>query len=163
MSAGEGSVTRFCYTRRPLSLMSLNMLDRLIEFALNHYLLVSSFFVLWAVFFSMESRRGGETLSPQQATNLVNREDALIVDLRDSDEHRQGHIAGSINIPLAQLADRLAELGSNKDRPLVLVCKQGLHASAAGRQLRQQGFARVARMQGGMQGWRNDNMPVVKA
>lgn len=163
MLAGEGSAARFCYTRRPICKAGLNMLDRLIEFALNHYLLVSSFFVLWAVFFSMESRRGGATVSAQRATHLVNREDALIVDLRDSDDYRQGHIAGSINIPLAQLADRLAELGSDKTRTLVLVCKQGLHAGAAGRQLRQQGFAKVVRMQGGLQGWRNDNMPVVKA
>ncbi len=138
-------------------------MDRLLEFAMNHYVLVSAFFVLWAVFFSLESRRGGQSVSPQQATNMVNREDARIVDLRDADEFRQGHIAGSVNIPMSQLAERIAELDKHKDNPVILVCKMGTSASLAGRQLRARGFARVARMQGGIQGWRADNLPVVKA
>lgn len=138
-------------------------MDRLLEFAMNHYVLVSAFFVLWAVFFSLESRRGGRSVSPQQATNMVNREDALIIDLRDTDEFRQGHIAGSVNIPMSQLAERIAELDKHKDKPVILVCKMGTSASLAGRQLRGRGFEQVARMQGGIQGWRADNLPVVKA
>ncbi len=138
-------------------------MDRLLEFAMNHYVLVSAFFVLWAVFFSLESRRGGKSVSPQQATNMVNREDACIVDLRDADEFRQGYIAGSVNIPMSQWAERIAELDKHKDKPVILVCKMGTSASLAGRQLRARGFERVARMQGGIQGWRADNLPVVKA
>ena len=61
-------------------------MDRLLEFVINHYILVSAFFILWAVFFSLESKRGGQTVSPQQATNMVNREDARVVDLRDADD-----------------------------------------------------------------------------
>lgn len=138
-------------------------MDRLLEFVINHYILVSAFFVLWAVFFALESKRGGESVSPQQATNLVNREDARVVDLRDADEFRQGHVAGSINIPMSQFAERVAELDKFKDKPVILVCKMGTSASLAGRQLRARGFAKVARMQGGIQGWRADNLPVVKA
>lgn len=139
------------------------MLDRLIEFAMNHYVLVSAFFVLWAVFFSLESRRGGQSVSAQQATNLINRQDARVVDLRDSDDFRQGHIAGSLNIPMSQFAERVAELDRFKDKPVILVCKMGSSAGLAGRQLRARGFASVARLQGGIQGWRADNLPVVKA
>lgn len=138
-------------------------MDRLLEFVINHYILVSAFFVLWAVFFALESKRGGESVSPQQATNLVNREDARVVDLRDADEFRQGHVAGSINIPMGQFAERVAELDKFKDKPVILVCKMGTSASLAGRQLRARGFAKVARIQGGIQGWRADNLPVVKA
>lgn len=138
-------------------------MDRLLEFVINHYILVSAFFVLWAVFFALESKRGGESVSPQQATNLVNREDARVVDLRDADEFRQGHVAGSINIPMSQFAERVAELDKFKDKPVILVCKMGTSASLAGRQLRARGFAKVARIQGGIQGWRADNLPVVKA
>ncbi|MDF1628774.1 MAG: rhodanese-like domain-containing protein [Alcanivoracaceae bacterium] len=138
-------------------------MDRLLEFVINHYILVSAFFILWAVFFSLESKRGGKTVSPQQATNLVNREDARVVDLRDADEFRQGHVAGSINIPMSQFAERIAELDKFKDKPVILVCKMGTSASLAGRQLSARGFASVVRMQGGIQGWRADNLPVVKA
>ncbi|MCC1495800.1 rhodanese-like domain-containing protein [Alcanivorax sp. 1008] len=138
-------------------------MDRLLEFVINHYILVSAFFILWAVFFSLESKRGGKTVSPQQATNLVNREDARVVDLRDADEFRQGHVAGSINIPMSQFAERIAELDKFKDKPVILVCKMGTSASLAGRQLSARGFGNVVRMQGGIQGWRADNLPVVKA
>jgi rhodanese-related sulfurtransferase len=138
-------------------------MDRLFEFVINHYVLVSSFFILWAVFFSLESRRGGQSVSPQQATNMVNREDARIVDLRDADEFRQGHIAGSLNIPMNQFAERITELDKYKGKPVILLCKMGTNAGVAGRQLRARGFDRVARIQGGIQGWRADNLPVVKA
>ena len=135
-------------------------MDRLLEFAMNHYVLVSAFFVLWAVFFSLESRRGGQSVSPQQATNMVNREDARIVDLRDADEFRQGYIAGSTNIPMSQFGERIGELDKHKDKPVILVCKMGTSAALAGRQLRARGFERVVRIQGGIQGWRADNLPV---
>jgi|SRR5690554_612022 len=138
-------------------------MDRLLEFVINHYVLVSAFFLLWAVFFSLESRRGGQSVSAQQATNMVNREDAKVIDLRDADEFRQGHVAGSLNIPMSQFTERVAELDKFKDKPVILVCKTGATATMAGRQLSARGFVKVARMQGGIQGWRADNLPVVKA
>ncbi|KZY18782.1 sulfurtransferase, partial [Alcanivorax sp. HI0035] len=114
-------------------------MSQLLEFASNHYLLVSAFFLLWAVFFVLESRRGGKALSPQLATNLVNQKDAVIVDLRDSDEFRAGHIAGSINIPASQALERIAELEKYKDKPIILTCDMGAKASHLGRQLRGKG------------------------
>lgn len=137
-------------------------MERLLEFAGNHPFLVSAFFVLWAVYFVLESRRGGQSLSPQLATNLVNREDGVFVDLRDNDEFRQGHVAGALNIPVARLAERLNELEKYKSLPVVLVDKHGQSSGAAGRTLIAGGFTRVARVQGGIQGWRNENMPLVK-
>lgn len=137
-------------------------MDRLIEFAANHYLLVSAFFILWALFFMTESRRGGRALSPQAATHKINRENALVVDVRDPEEFRQGHIAGSVNIPLRELVDRSEEL-KGKERPVVLVCKNGTQTGAAGKQLRARGVEDLWRISGGLTAWRGDNLPVVKA
>jgi rhodanese-related sulfurtransferase len=134
----------------------------LIEFASNHYILVSAFFLLWALFFVLESRRGGQSLTPQLATNMVNQKDAVIVDLRDSDEFRTGHIAGSINIPAGQALDRIAELEKYKDKPLILTCDMGAKASHLGRQLRTKGFSDLYRIQGGLNAWRSASLPVVK-
>ncbi len=120
-------------------------MGNLIEFASNHYILVSAFFLLWALFFVLESRRCGQSLTPQLATNMVNQKDAVIVDLRDSDEFRTGHIAGSINIPAGQALDRIAELEKYKDKPLILTCDMGAKASHLGRQLRTKGFADLYR------------------
>lgn len=137
-------------------------MSNLIEFAANHYLLVSAFFILLALFFRIESGRAGAPVSPQQATHLVNREEGVILDVRDADEFRQGHIAGSINIPAAQVADRLADLEKYKDKPVILACKTGPRASAAGRVLKKHGFNRLMRLQGGLQAWRDEKLPVVK-
>ena len=137
-------------------------MDRLIEFASNHYLLFSAFFVLWAAFFVIESRRGGKAITPQQATNLVNQKEAVIVDLRPADEYRAGHIPGSLNIPASQTTDRMGELERHKDKPVILTCKMGNQAAHLGRRLRGKGFAELYRMQGGVTAWRNDNLPVAK-
>ena len=137
-------------------------MDRLIEFASNHYLLFSAFFILWAAFFVIESRRGGKAITPQQATNLVNQKEAVIVDLRPADEYRAGHIPGSLNIPASQATDRMGELERHKDKPVILTCKMGNQAAHLGRQLRGKGFAELYRMQGGVTAWRNDNLPVAK-
>lgn len=138
-------------------------MDRLIEFAANHYILVSAFFLLWTLFFVTESRRGGQTLTPQGATNMVNRDNALVVDLRDSDEFREGHIAGSINVPYKELENRLSELEKHRERPLILVCKNGTQAGPAGRLLRGKGLDNIWRISGGIVAWRNDKLPVVRA
>lgn len=138
-------------------------MDRVIEFASHHYLLVSTFIALWALFFLLEATRGGKSVSPQTATNMVNREDALILDVRGTDEFRAGHIAGSRNIPAAQINDHIGELEGHKDKPLILTCNTGGQSSQVGRQLRAKGFTNVYRMQGGVSAWRNDNLPVVKA
>lgn len=137
-------------------------MDRIFEFAANHYILVSAFFLLWTAFFFTESRRGSRPLSPQAATNMVNRQDAVIVDLRDEDDFRKGHIAGSLNVPYGKINDRISELKGYQEKPVILVCNLGSHASIAGRSLKQHGFTDLYRMRGGMQGWRNDNLPVVR-
>ena len=137
-------------------------MSQLLEFASNHYLLVSAFFLLWAVFFVLESRRGGKAITPQFATNLVNQKDAVIVDVRAADEFREGHIPGSVNIPQSQVTDRMGELEKYKEKPLILTCKMGNQAAHLGRQLRNKGFSELYRIQGGVTAWRNDNLPVSK-
>lgn len=138
-------------------------MGRIVEFATNHFILVSSFMVLWILFFVTESRRAGQVLSPQQATNMVNRQNAIILDIRNEDDFRKGHIPGSINIPYARLTERANELERHREAPLIIVCNMGNHASAAGRLLKNQEFAQVARIRGGIQAWRAENLPVSRA
>ncbi len=138
-------------------------MGRIVEFATSHFILVSGFIVLWVLFFITESRRGGQMLSPQQATNMVNRQNAIILDIRNEDDFRKGHIAGSVNIPYARLSDRVNELERYKDAPLIIVCNMGNHASAAGRLLKSQSFTQLARIRGGIQAWRAESLPVIRA
>ena len=73
-------------------------MDRVIEFAMNHPFLVGGFLGLLSAFIFLETRRGGKSVSSQQLTNLVNKEEALVLDVRDAKEFKEGHITGSKNI-----------------------------------------------------------------
>ena len=137
-------------------------MDRLLQFALNHPELVLPFFVLLTLLIMLETRRGGKTVSSQQLTNLINQEGAVVVDVRDSKEFREGHITESRNIPFSSLKDNLVQLDKFKDKPVVLVCKIGQHAGAAGKILSTSGFKDVRRLSGGITTWKSDGLPLVK-
>ena len=138
-------------------------MDQLFEFIGNHPYLVGGFVVLLVLFIRNETRRGGRSVSAQELVALVNKEDAVVLDLRDQKEFAAGHIVDSVNIPYSSLESRLSELDEYKDKPIVLACKMGQHAGSAGTALRKNGFANVSRLTGGIAEWRNQNLPVVKA
>lgn len=138
-------------------------MDQLFEFIGNHPYLVGAFVVLLVLFIRNETQRGGSSVSAQQLVGLVNREGAVVLDLRDQKEYETGHIVDSVNIPYASLESRLSELEKYKDKPIVLACKMGQHAGSAGTALRKNGFTNVSRLSGGIAEWRNQNLPVVKA
>ncbi|NPU94947.1 MAG: rhodanese-like domain-containing protein [Gammaproteobacteria bacterium] len=137
-------------------------MDRLLEFVVNHPELVGPFFVLVVLFILLETRRGGKTVSTHQLTHLVNREGALVLDVRDSKEFREGHITDARNIPFSTLKESLSQLDKFKDKPVVIVCKMGQHAGAAGRILHENGFKDVRRLSGGLTTWSSEGLPLVK-
>lgn len=137
-------------------------MDQVIEFVGNNAILAGTFAVLLALFVRNEMGRGGRTVTSQELVNLVNRENALVLDVRDAKEFADGHIVDAVNIPHAAVAGRVSELEQYKDRPVAIVCKMGQHAGSAGTVLRREGFEPVMRLTGGMTEWRNQNLPVVK-
>jgi len=137
-------------------------MDRLFEFVANHPMLIGTFVILLTLFIRNETRRGGQAVSAQQLVDLVNREDALVLDVRDKKEFETGHIVNAVNIPYAALEGRMDELKKYQERPLIVACKMGQHSGTAGTLLRKNGFADVRRLTGGIAEWRNQNLPVVK-
>ncbi len=137
-------------------------MDRLFEFVGNHWWLVG----IWAAFlialFMDNSKRSGKAVSPAEATLMINKENALVLDIRDKKDFSAGHLANAMNIPFTSLASRLDELNAHKERPVILVCKTGQTVSVAGKMLREKGFNAV-RMSGGMMEWTNLNLPVVRS
>lgn len=135
---------------------------RIYEFILNHWALAGLWAVLAATLAVYLSRKSGKALSTQQAILLVNRENGVILDIRERKDFERGHIVDSINIPLAKLPERMVELDKKKERPLVVVCQMGQHSGEAVKLLEAGGFTRVARMSGGMAEWLGQNLPLVK-
>ncbi|MCZ6458872.1 MAG: rhodanese-like domain-containing protein [Gammaproteobacteria bacterium] len=138
-------------------------MDQVFEFIVNHAYLAGAFVLLLVLFIRNETQRGGPAVSAQQLVDMVNRENALVLDVRDKKEFANGHIVDSVNIPFSALDSRVDELKKFEDRPLVVACKMGQHAGSAGTLLRKKGFANVSRLTGGIAEWRNQNLPVVKA
>ena len=138
------------------------LVEQIFEFISNHYILVSAFVFLLVAFVINEGKLGGAAITPTNLVNLVNREDAVLVDIRDTKEYSAGHIAGALSMPVSSIDARIGEMEPYKDKPVVLVCKMGQHASAAGRKFKALGFENVRRLSGGMAEWTASSLPVVK-
>ncbi|SFM78168.1 rhodanese-like domain-containing protein [Marinobacter zhejiangensis] len=137
-------------------------MDRLFEFIVNHYVLVSVFVALLAALFALESRRGGQKLSAQGLIALLNRDEAVVVDIRERKEFSEGRITGSVHIPLSTVKERASELKKHEGKQIVIVDKMGQHAAMAVKTLNEQGFENVVRLNGGITDWKANNLPLVK-
>lgn len=136
-------------------------MELFLQFISAQWILVTALIVCIILLLRHESRKGGESLSPQQLVARVNQAEAVVLDVRDAKEFDQGHIVDALNIPFAKLAERMSELEKFKSRPVVVVCKMGQHSGAAGKQLRAQGFEDVSRLSGGMVEWKAQQLPLV--
>lgn len=134
----------------------------ILEFVAQQWVLVAALLVSIGMLFFHEARKSGPSLTPQQAITMVNGEEGIFLDLRDGGDFKQGHIVEAVNIPAAKLSSRIAELEKYKARPIVLVCKMGQQAGAAGKELKAAGYEKVYKMSGGMMEWGNLQLPTVK-
>jgi rhodanese-related sulfurtransferase len=114
------------------------------------------------LFLTFRSASADSGLTPTQATLLINREGAQVIDVRSSDEYVGGHLPESRNIPFDQLETRAGELDRLKEAPLILVCQTGTRSVAASKQLAKLGFTKVNNLAGGIAGWRTAGLPLRK-
>ena len=117
---------------------------------------VSGAMLLWPL---VRRTTGGPWVSVAQATRLINRDDAVVLDVRDPGEYQAGHIIGAKNTPLERLDG--AEL-KRKDRPVILYCESGDRAPKAAAALKKQGFERAVCLSGGLGAWKQAGLPTEK-
>ena len=134
----------------------------LVDFLRNNLLLlivafVSGAMLLWPLF---RRTAGGPWVTTAEATHLINREDALVLDVRDPGEYGAGHILGAKNFPLSRLGD--GEVTKRKDRPIIVYCDGTERSSKAISALKKQGYTRVANLTGGLRAWQQAGLPVEK-
>ena len=116
--------------------------------------------LLWPLV--MRPFRAGREVGVVEAVQLINRKDALVIDVRDTGEYDAGHIAGARHVPEKQLAERLKELEKFKDRSLIVVCRSGARSGAAVQVLRGNGFGEAVNLSGGIGAWQLAGMPLEK-
>ncbi|CDL43554.1 FIG136845: Rhodanese-related sulfurtransferase [Klebsiella pneumoniae ISC21] len=98
-----------------------------------------------------------------EATRLINKEDAVVVDLRQRDDFRKGHIAGAINLlPSDIKANNVGELEKHKSQPIIVVDGSGMQAQEPASALNKAGFEKVFVLKEGIAGWSGENLPLVR-
>ena len=139
-------------------------MQRLLEYTAHHQalsLLAVAAIIAGLIDELRERAQRAGAVSPQDAVRLMN-QGATLLDVRDSEEYATGHIRGARNLPLERLAEGLDGLKRYKDRPVIVYCERGARASAATRQLAQQGFGKVVNLRGGLSAWRAEQLPIAR-
>ena len=114
----------------------------------------------WLMVELIRSRGDDTQLSPVEATLLINREDAIILDVREQGEYAQGHIPKARHIPAGEMERRSKEMEKWKDHPVILCCATGARSNSAAGTLRKAGFNRIYNLRGGMMEWQKAGQPV---
>jgi len=135
------------------------------EFFLNHWslflvLLALSAMLAWNMLGTIV--QGIANIAPATATQLLNHEDALVLDVREDAELAQGRILDALHVPLGRLEAEIGKLDKYRDRHVIVCCRVGNRSRQACSLLRRNGFEKVYNLQGGVQAWQNADLPLLK-
>lgn len=142
-----------------------DLFSQLSVFLITHWQLSGAFIIVLGLLVGFEMRHifnGIPQLTPQQATMLINRQEPMIVDVRDINHYMTSHIANALNIPFVDLPQGHGRLEQHKDKPILLVCAQGNQALQAAAILKKQGYQQINILKGGMQAWQSEGLPLAK-
>lgn len=140
-------------------------MEQFVEFASNHpglFLALGIVLGLLVWSFLGEQISGVKSLLPQDATLLINHENAIVLDVREDNEYVQGHILNSMHIPLKMLSEKIGRLEKYRNRPIIASCMSGNRSSSACRTLKKNGFEKIHNLKGGIVAWQNANLPLSK-
>ena len=138
-------------------------MDRYLEFASNHPILVSALLFSFLILVFSELRRkarGITNVEPQDAVKLINA-DAVVIDVRSAEAFARGHIVNARNIPLDELDANDEKIAKLASKPILAVCDAGITSNRAVDTLRKAGMESVYGLKGGITAWTQANLPLV--
>ena len=139
-------------------------MQRLLEYIGNHPYLAAAAVTAAMVVLVYELRarvQAFAALSAMQAVRLMN-QGALVIDLRARELYDAGHIGDARHVPLAELASQAESLKKWRDKNVITYCDNGINGASAARALIKLGFTKVFNLQGGLNAWVKDNLPLAK-
>jgi rhodanese-related sulfurtransferase len=137
----------------------------LITFAEHHWTLLFLFVVLAVaviVYEQLFSQGAGLYVSTSEVIQLINREDGVVIDIRDKDVFKKGHVVNALNISASAIEKQLKKMAEHQAKPIIVVCGQGLESLKIAEIIRKKQFDRVKVLKGGMQAWREAGLPLEK-
>lgn len=120
---------------------------------------VSGAMLVWPL---LRRGAGGPSVTTLEATQMINRQDALLLDVREQAEYAQAHILNARGLPLSQLEARIGDIEKFKDKPLIVYCATDNRSGAAAATLKKRGFSNVVILSGGFAAWQQAGLPVQK-
>jgi len=142
-----------------------DFVHRLPEFLGNHlYLTLGLIGVLTALIVTEGQRfmRGFKALTPAGLTHLINRENALLIDVSSLQDFEKGHIPGARNVVMSQFDPESKELAKAKDLPIAIYDKNGQISAKAAQRLVKAGFTKAYWLEGGLAAWTEAHLPLAK-
>lgn len=141
------------------------MLELLPEFIQQHLLLsVALVGITVALIVNELTRftRGYKALTPALLTHLINRENALVVDVSPINDFEKGHVVGSRNVVMSQFDPENKQLAKARELPVALVCRSGTVSAQAAKRLVKAGFKQVYWLDGGIGAWQSADLPLAR-
>jgi rhodanese-related sulfurtransferase len=139
-------------------------MQRLLEFIGHHPYLIAAAVLAAIVVVAYELRarvQAFAALSAAQAVRLMN-QGALVIDLRSKESFDAGHIVDSRNVPAAEIESQADSLKKWREKNVIIYCDTGSNGAGAARALVKLGFTKVFNLQGGLNAWVKDNLPLTK-
>ena len=131
-------------------------------FLIDNWYFSLPLFLFIFLFAYSEMNKGGKKIEPNELTTLINKENAILVDLRPKEDYDAGHIMSALNYPHQDFENQMHELDRYKERPIILVCDMGRNSANIGEKLKKADFKNTFRLNGGMMTWTQENLPVVQ-
>ena len=142
------------------------MPEQIFEFSANHPILTLSFISLLGLILFTEFRNFTQKFSnvgPAAAVPIINRENTVLLDIREMNEIKDGMLSNAIHIPLSAISKRVGELDKFKESPVVVYCRSGNRSASVCRTLTGRGFDKVYNLAGGIMAWQDAHLPVSKS
>ena len=114
------------------------------------------------LFFPKVLSRDNKELGSKEVTLLINREPAMLVDVRSEADFRAGHITNAINIPLDQIEVQINKITSNSKKNIIVYCQKGVRSAQAFRLLNKLGLPKLYTIEGGLDAWLKNNLPIIE-
>mgnify|MGYP000149012878 CR=1 FL=1 len=139
------------------------MMTEYIQFMLQHWAMIGALAVVLFLILINEIQfflKKGKELSIEEAIQLINHENATVIDIRDAESFQKNHILDSIRASEEDFTGD--KMNSYKEKPFILVCTRGITAATLATKLRSKGFAKPYVLSGGITAWQSAQLPLIK-
>lgn len=140
-------------------------MERILEFIGNHPVLTGAFAIIvvaWIIYEVSRATRKWKEIGTLEAVRLINREDAVVIDVSNSSDFARGHIHGARHMPPSTIESGNQQLAKLIGKPVLVYCKNGQVSPQMATRLVGLGFEHVYVLAGGLAQWTADQQPVTR-